>query len=991
MKRGHLVRIYVLILCFLVGGSNFVQAGDGPSTLGYDDVRTQTRRFFNPVVSPFDPNTRRSNDLVINGDGNLVFPVKGKRLKDSTKMRVFVGVVGREGTYGDGTFEYINSRNINVILSPTNLDLRLKISVQTVNGRTNEVRYSNEESVGLLGLSGGNGNSEEGDVVAIMEHEAPANVEVGQDYTIHGVLPVPKNLSSLEAGLQPFYVRDNTGEDKPAQFRPLFYDANGSVRSGEFSATVTLPENNGRVAYKVILGEHDFTGPQGSGIENLRRLEGIHPTIKNILLNPNEDVLMLRTKDYQGNPFSVNITKNNHKIIKNGLHLRENRTHGVLRPDNQSELPHLMGVHAYLETREGLPALIAKIRIHNGNSSFLNGENRETNDTYHTMPDLYFDGMTMDIPAECDMVTDMNHPFQDLTGTVNNGVKTVELLKEASNGKLSFMQKFDEHFIYAAIVCGNAADKAKAKAILNYENLVFPKQGVSEDTGERLYHQSVEGLFGYFPQSERTPRAEHLDLAETREKLNSKYQTMKNNFEDGASYASWLEPRRDWFYPYERRASGGSGGDGISSTVGYRALLARSAEGVLIHRIIKKGVSERTKRAFFNLDGSPMGQKQILVDDCTDDDPYQTRQMAQLHHELNFANLGNGNLNPWGLENGNNLSPFNHRAAVDAAGLAPAWRSIKEAYHSIDEQHYTRDTQHSIALVELAADSLMIDSVKVGAERMMMYRTPYPWKNGGTCRPLATSILDDKEDAQENPGKVQHFGRGLGWNTWTVVEGMKLTSDSQERARKRLFFEYLVDAIELSVAPENDQWTGVNNGQPWVSGDNNKCQQVYQTAILLDGFEGVRNVVFEGADPENIQRLNDIEFNQTGNVFIQSPFFQTYPNHAIARAICSQNIEPEFNYILGVYEWTTEGSNWSLLYHGFAHTGTKNIIPRYYQETGDPLALQRMYEYVRNQGGLGSGSLYEEIMDRDLFDSGTSDWWGFGLPILAVAEDIDLP
>lgn len=696
-----------------------------------------------------------------------------------------------------------------------------------------------------------------GQVVATLE------TTLGPDssFALHGTLPVP--AGTLIAGVRsaPFALRDSNGDLLTTQFEPVSRFANPSAGADVIEVIAQVQAAPGarpgdRVRFDLVLGdpsETKVTGtrelPAGASAASLLAQGPAAPSADLAKLLGQPASIRLTGRDASGALFAFEpLAATPIATPRNGAVEREVKTYGIMELESAgpklAPLPHLFGVHAYARVFAGGSRLELDLRINNGASGLDQASS--------PLDDVYFAGLTLDVPAGFVVLEDVAAP-----GSRGQGTERFDLVAPAT-GKKAWTFPGPVHFMPAQAQFHRRlvivpAGSVEAKAVQGSEvpvaqdGLAFCVPGKSKGMpGGQLLSWSNPATPSFLAQAQVLPSLQHLGIAKLRAEQEDEY------------LESWLElvapskanqPRLGWAHPFGVAYGGMTGGSGIHLLEGVTVAMTASRRGYQSLVNLHRRQADRMPVAFYNTNGEP-GSFSDWVQPATH--PGRSDYMPFSYFNGSTPTRHKpGKVDAFGYSK----APAHQRDFVRSQGLQPDYESKLAAFQPHDTQHLIRYTRAPKALAWLGNDSLAKDDLWLLAETFRLEYHQLPNSSGGYVQ--GTGLLAAMAEVEQHPGMGFDIGRGQGWGLDVVAATYALSQDDSWREQTRT--QWLDVIVDLVAAGQSD-CSGIIQSKGtgrWLGGKYRVRQSIEQ-AILESGLEAILARAYRDVDTGRAADLDRI-------------------------------------------------------------------------------------------------------------------------------------
>lgn len=662
----------------------------------------------------------------------------------------------------------------------------------------------------------GAGGAADGEVVAEMILYLPQ----ASEFVLHGTLPVPPGTCAPGDVDVPLSVLDHDGLPAPTQVEVVsrYPDPADGADVVEILARVHRPpaaKPGRRFIYQVVLESQ----PAGQAAP--------HPDVAALL--DDSGALQLRATDVFGHAYSAplagELLRTGGQRVRQGALVSERRLHLPLLPEapvggSRGTLPHLMGIHAYLRVVDGEPYLLLDLHLHNG----LDGLDRTSSED-DALNAIYFRHLDLRLPPGWRVLHAFHSPA--VGGQHPSGPWVDQrLLDDLPSGDLYFVPR-QAHFVRRLAIARVGAEERALEA-LEMRHLAFVRSGRAP-SGVKLWSWWKQETARYFPQRQRLPRLDHVDMVEVRAKLAGKLSQRATQVAQGrAGIYPMYSQRLGWAHPWGVQYGGMTGGDEIYIFDGLRTAAATSRAGYRLAQLLMRAYVDRQPTALYARSGRPTRVEDVLW--TGDGGPYTTSTF--------FIVPKSGD--PFGFED----APTFQTEAVQAQGLDPWWEEELASYMPIDFQHYIRYTRNLKILAWLGNDSLAKAELEAAAEVFHLSFHQYPYSQWGYVE--SNGLLHRIQRAVVDPHDGLPIGRGEAWGL-DVAAAAYSVGDDGFRERARPWLELVVRTFELGQSDCTGNLMALHIGK--ALGGRFLIRRANECAYLESALRAVNESVFRGPHP----------------------------------------------------------------------------------------------------------------------------------------------
>ena len=644
--------------------------------------------------------------------------------------------------------------------------------------------------------------------------------------------------------------------------------------------------------------------------------KAIPAKVKALLESPHP--LLLAATDLHGNAYLVDLLESEGGAVwkRFGRKSAELRTYGTMEPTPPVEgatatLPHLFGVHAYLETTDEEPLIGLDLRVNNG---------PDGNDTwdYHDDPmgDVYFDGLYLLVPKGWYAQQSFEDP--GLGKPFHLGGYTVFPLVAPLEGDALHLMPANSQF-HRRLVLSPVGEFDHAQHYAKEAGRGFCIQGENPE-GDAYWSWFSPDTPNYFPQSRALPNLDHLGRAWLRDKIYWELDLILDHLTDGTSTGTYpfSHGRLGWAHPFGVPYGGMTSGTEIHITDGIVTAASAARHGYRLAQVVHRMATDRMPNAYYAVTGEPTRIEDWILD--SEAGPYIPMSFAM---ELHYSGP-----DPMGYD----VAPTFQVELVEAQGRQPDYEDTLRSYQFIDLKHLVRYTRNAKILAWLGNDSLAADDLRHQAELFhLTYGDHYnnPWAGKATG-----SMKEDRLYVDSLPSVGFKVGRGEGWGLDCMNAAYRLAPE-EWRDAKYDWYEDIAWLLLDGQSACNGFW------QSNVSAKNldgkYRTRQSIEQAILENAIMGTVESVYRGRDAVMTHMLEDALVNSLYGMVSPESWNagERGPRTIIAVGPLDEELPPFCGTIPedGQSEWM-DGFQ---IGHSLAYG---------YEITGDPFFLQMAEEWV---------------------------------------------
>jgi hypothetical protein len=664
-----------------------------------------------------------------------------------------------------------------------------------------------------------------GATVAQLELAAPNSNE----FILRGTIPVPPNIYPRPNNASPFMVRSFGGQLVPAQTERVSWYPK-ETDGADVVEVLARVQRDPSVApgtyirFDVVYQPNGFSRPRlTTPVEALRTLPmGVH----------------LRTRDVFGNLYRADVRSGKYgsRSERFGHNVYQQRLHTFLEPVSRTSgptatLPHMMGVHSYINYWSMENVITLDLRVHNAASGLDKSPGVTADDAQKKM---YFDQLELVLPAGWTVLQDFEDPMFG-PATQVGGQTVCKLVKPIGNGDYHVMPQQSQ--MERRIALCPIGNEARAREFLDQSFLGFCKKGTN-GSGQPLWSWWNRQTARYFPQRYVMPELPHLGAASIRNSLAGEFDQFRNFIMSGqAGTFPVVLPRMGWAHGWGVQYGGMTGGTEIYLYDGNGIAVSSSRKGYRMLEMRHRMYTDRMPDALFNLDGSPTSMNQWIVHGPGGD----------YVPSMFFTKLVAG-FDMFGF----NVAPSHHVNYAANNGLRPSYEDDLTLYDPIDMQHLTRYTSAPKVLAWLGNDAMAKDDLVMQAEVCRLSYHHLPNDSGGTA--IVSGMLAGIQSVAAHPGKGFAFGRGNGWCVDAMCAAYSV-SRPHWRAAARDWF----NRVTLLVGQGQASCSGViqaQQTQKFLNGQHRARQSIEQ-AIVENSLWSMRESVYRGVDAPRFADLGN--------------------------------------------------------------------------------------------------------------------------------------
>lgn len=773
--------------------------------------------------------------------------------------------------------------------------------------------------------SGGGSSATGGDVVAVVELEAPSQAP----FVLRATIPVPRDTFPRADGLLPLSIRNVDGFVVPTQIQAV--SSYAAERDGadviEVLGRVDLPPGTTpgqRVSYQVVQHPH-AGGPLP-----------LAPDLVAFILQPAHALLV--ATDVFGNRYQVDLLKPigspakepRVQVLRAGQAAVQFRTYNAMRPVGSSlgpptgALSHFFGVHAYVTAWADTRALTLDLRIHNG---FDGASKVEREDD--PLGKLYFRDLELWLPSDWTVVPEV----QDIqAGSIyQSGAWTrYPLVTPMSTGKPHVFPHQSQ--MERRLAIARKVDYVAARSVVREDGMAFCQRGTAP-SGGKLWSWWNPKTARYFPQRHVLPDLTFLNYTVLENELSNTYTMALKALETGkpGNYAvpsealGWAHP---WGIPY----GGMTGGIEVNLYDGVQLAEVGTKAGWLGARLTHRMNVDRQHNALYGLEGEPTTIEKWVQ--------YSSFPFV----EMNFWMTLVSGPDPFGFKN----APKYQVQHVQQMGLQPGYENKLLSYDTYDFQHYIRFTRTPKVLAWLGNDALAKDDLAHAAQIVRMSMHEYPNASGKFH--TGAGIFGLKAQVTNHPHNGLTWGRGESWSVDTVVAAYSLGTP----AFRKQVLPWLQDCADI-VAQGQVPCSGfimAADMPQWLGGIYRTRAQPEHT-ITEHALWGLTESVFRGDDVGRTRQGEDVVGAAASTVIgpiawseaMKAPWFlaATAPLDPDQPAFCSG---PPPN---GVGSGAEAFFSWASFGYGFELTRNPVLMQKMAAMGGSAYPLQGLLAKLANE------------------------------------------
>lgn len=568
-------------------------------------------------------------------------------------------------------------------------------------------------------------------------------------------------------------------------------------------------------------------------------------SVRSLIGDP--DGIIINARDPFGNYYSADLAAKvrtgdpSVRVLRDGAHLRELRSHCVMLPGSNSHTgptapyPHLFGVHTFWRTYSGEDFVVLELLVHNG---MVGGGPGPADDPVH---DLYFNQLDVVLPGGWTMGWAHDNPA---IGRVNPaGPDTsVAIVDRMSTGQYH-MAPQQSQFVRRLVIANDAVALDRGLAVLRRETRGFCVPGptpaqASVDPTEDPWSWWNAGTARFLATNDRLPHLDHMPRPSVIGSLDAMHSAFADQVATGAGASYPREfPLLGWAQPWGVQYGGMTGGDEIAMHPGVEAAWARHPVALQWLELRARAYVDRHPVALFDVDGNPPTVEGLLVN--------AGGPNAYVPMEVYLRPLGNA----FGL------ASASKRIAEHAynAGVVPWYQKDLARFQPIDLQHLTRFLSPHLGLVWLANDSIAKLELELNANLFHLSFHQYP--NGSSGYVQGTGLLARINEVNANPGQGARFGRGEAWGIIAATSYFA-TADEEERSRLAPWFALIADTARRGQSTCTGNPTAIRVNRNFKGAYQSR--QSFEVGFFLNAAEAIRSTVFEGVRPASETQLAEL-------------------------------------------------------------------------------------------------------------------------------------
>lgn len=658
-----------------------------------------------------------------------------------------------------------------------------------------------------------------------------------EEFVLEATLPVPPG-TLLDADGQVPLALSRGGTVYPTQIEIVsrYPDDPDGADVVELIARVSRPAGSvpgGEVQFKVVEADQPPRDhlPNQSVRELVGRPEGV----------------IINARDPFGNYYSADLAEKvrtgdpSVQVLRDGLHVRELRSHCVMLPAANSSagatapFPHLFGIHTFWRTYTEEDFVVLDLLIHNGMAGNSPGPE---DDPVH---DLYFNQLDIVLPAGWSMGWAHDNPAIGRVKPAGPDT-SVAVVDALSSGQYHVAPQQSQFVRRLVLARGNDALE-RGLATIRRETRGFcvpgptPSQASTDPTQDDWSWWNA-GTARFLATNDRLPHLDHMSRASVIGSIEAIHSAFSAQVATGAAAGYPREsPRLGWAHPWGVQYGGMTGGDEIAMHPCVDAAWARDPVALRWLELQARAYVDRHPVALFDADGRPPILEDVLQNPGAPN-AYVPFEMYQ--RPLNDA---------FGLKNASK------RIAAHAyeTGLVPWYLKDIAGFQAIDLQHLTRFLSPHLGLVWLANDSIAKLELELNANVFQLSFHQYPNNQWGYVQ--GTGLLARILDVDENPGHGASFGRGEAWGLIAATAHYAV-ADEADRERLAPWFALVADTARRGQSTCTGNPTAIKINRNFKGAYQSR--QSFEVGYFLNAAEAIRSTVFEGARPVSEDQLMEL-------------------------------------------------------------------------------------------------------------------------------------
>jgi len=365
-------------------------------------------------------------------------------------------------------------------------------------------------------------------VVAELETRVPAFSE----FMLRGTLPIPPGRFPRADRSVPFAVLDYDGTLRYAQVEivsryPSLMDGADVV---ELSAVVNrdpaLPVGapaRYRVVYSPSFSLDPPPGPSG-----------VPQEVGDLILD--HTGIEIAAYDCFGNRYSCRpLEPTPYRMLHNGPIHAEARYHQNLLPEVEipgSTLPHLLGVHLYLNWYSDRTSVGLDVRFHNAHDG-----HDPTSKLDDPLDKLYFQRLEISVPADWTLQQDFADPFFGNERLVG-GRRTFDLVAPMPDGSMHVIRWGGQFHRRLMLSPARPISIERARGYLDGAGRAFCVRGTN-DNGQECWSWWNRDTARYFPQRHQLPLLDHVPPATLEGRLTNELDFLRTRLASGTGVGDY--------------------------------------------------------------------------------------------------------------------------------------------------------------------------------------------------------------------------------------------------------------------------------------------------------------------------------------------------------------------------------------------------------------------------------------------------------------------
>jgi len=541
------------------------------------------------------------------------------------------------------------------------------------------------------------------------------------------------------------------------------------------------------------------------------------------------------------------------RALADGSWRRSWRVASVLVPREpvagSEPLPHLMGVHAYLEANalDGVVAL--DLRVHNG---LVTPPGR----TAEGPPDvalgaLYFRALELVVPRGWIVEPELKDPFWGEPYDEGE-LRVFPIVAPLPGGRVHLIGpqgQFERRLALAPF-----GERSAARARLDRVGLAFaqPGQGLwswwNPATAHYFAARDLLATLGAARLGELTGRRA-LRAAHAGEVA-----ALERGLTSGTAQGWYVTSGvLGWAHPWFVKEAGGVGGEGIATLEGHEVAYAASRAGYRQLELLHRMNVCRQPEAAYDGRGEVVGYHALLGSEGKI--PFDFRTNGGIVFPAFRLPC------QWGLPPNADVlhgiaaglrPPYDQGNWYEPGGNVGDSPASLLAWWPHDDQHLIRYTKNTKALVWLGNDALARDDLLLSAElyRLMRHESPHvaaDWSIGVTLRVW-------EEIVKKHPHQGLWFGREDGWGIDAMCAAYSVASP-EWRARQRPWFDRMSQLLLDASLPNGLLQRMVNER---LLDTQLAVAQTFECFFLMHALRCMNESVFRGVDDRRRRELEQL-------------------------------------------------------------------------------------------------------------------------------------